>query len=331
MRHTLFSKIISVENLFLAWQEFEREKKEKMDVQIFSLSLMDNIMRLHEDLLNKKYACDPYYAFTISDPKPRSIHKASVRDRLLHRAIYRIMYRIFDPGFIFDSYSCRLGKGTHAAMNRFKVFARRASQNNTKTAWVLKCDIKKFFASMDQDVLLSLISKKVSDRDTLELCKIILESFDSGIKRKGLPLGNITSQVFSNVYMNELDQFVKHRLRVKYYIRYADDFVFLSSSKEELNIILLNVTDFLNQRLKLSIHPQKIYLKTLASGVDFLGFVHFPHHKILRPSTYRRLVAKIELHPEFETFQSYLGLMKHGDTFKLQKEVENWFWLNQPK
>ena len=144
-----FEDIISVDNLLEAWREFVKGKRGKKDVQDFSLHLADNIIALNRELTSKTYRHGGYKAFNISDPKPRSIHKANVRDRLLHHAIYRILYPFFDRVFIADSYSCRIGKGTHKALNRFRQFAFVVSKNNTRTCWVLKCDIKKFFANID--------------------------------------------------------------------------------------------------------------------------------------------------------------------------------------
>ncbi len=327
--HNIFREIISLENLLAAWEEFERGKKSKPDVMAFSFSLMDNIIQIHEELASKKYKHDGYYAFRISDPKPRHIHKASVRDRALHRAVYRVLYPLFDPMFISDSFSCRKEKGTHKAMERFQIFSRKVSTNHTKTAWVLKCDIRKFFASIDQQDLMALLARTVQDKDALWLFEKILESFHVDIPGKGLPLGNITSQLFANIYMNELDQFVKQELRVKYYIRYADDFVFLSRSRAELLAILPKVKGFLGEKLKLTVHPDKIILKTLASGVDFLGFVHFPHHSTLRTATKKRMMNKIQENPKDATLQSYLGLIQHGDTFKLNNSLTNSYWLNE--
>jgi len=152
-----FEDIISLENLLLAWREFLSGKRRKLDVQVFAARLMDNIFSLHFDLLYHKYQPSAYQAFNISDPKPRHIHKASVCDRLLHHAIYRLLYPFFDRTFISDSYSCRLEKGTHRAINRFQEFFYKVSQNNTKTCWVLKGDIRKFFASIDHDVLLNIL------------------------------------------------------------------------------------------------------------------------------------------------------------------------------
>src|SRR3990167_9154375 len=158
-----FEDVIHLENLLLAWQEFLPGKRKKKDVQKFQLHLMDNILALHQDLASGAYRHGGYQQFNISDPKPRIIHKATVRDRLLHRAVYRILYPFFDDTFIADSFSCRKDKGTHRAMERFKRFAYIVSKNNTKTCWILKCDIKKFFHSIDQTILLRLLSERITD------------------------------------------------------------------------------------------------------------------------------------------------------------------------
>src|SRR3989339_1193924 len=144
-----FEEIVSMDNLLEAWKEFIKGKRHKKDVQILSLNLMDNIFSLHSDLLNHTYKHGGYQAFKICDPKPRDIHKASVRDRLLHHALYRKIYPFFDKTFISDAYSCRINKGTHRAINRFREVGYKVSKNNTKTCWVLKCDIRKFFANID--------------------------------------------------------------------------------------------------------------------------------------------------------------------------------------
>jgi len=152
-----FEDIVSLDNLLEAWKEFLKGKKKKKDIQGFSFRLMDNIISLHQDLVHHTYKHGGYQAFNISDPKPRNIHKASVRDRLLHHAVYRILYPFFDKTFISDSFSCRNGKGTHKALNRFRSVAFKVSKNNTKTCWILKCDIKKFFASINHSILINIL------------------------------------------------------------------------------------------------------------------------------------------------------------------------------
>ena len=187
-----------MENLLEAWREFLKDKRKRQDVNFYSMKLMDNIVSLHLSLANKTYSHGPYKAFNICDPKPRSIHKASVNDRLLHHALYQHLYPFFDDVFIADSFSCRQDKGLHKAINRFRGFAYKVSKNNTKTCWVLKCDIKKFFASIDHSILINILQEYIPDKDIMSLLEEIIFSF----KPNGLPLGNLTSQLFANVYLN---------------------------------------------------------------------------------------------------------------------------------
>jgi len=240
LRHT-YDDIISVENLLLAWREFVRGKRHKLDVQEFAFRLMDNILELHRELKDQTYRHGPYRHFKIHDPKPRDIHKAIVRDRLVHHAIHRLLYWFYHQVFIPDSYSCLLSKGTHRAINRFRALAYQVSQNHTHTCWVLKCDIKKFFASIDHDILLATLRERIPDEKITWLLAEIISSFFSTRSGVGLPLGNLTSQLFVNVFMNEFDQFVKHKLKIKHYLRYADDFVLLANNHSELVRTLTSV------------------------------------------------------------------------------------------
>ena len=313
-----YAEVIGVENLLGAWLEFVRGKRYRRDVQEFSLRLIDNVLALHDELRHHTYAHGGYQGFSIHDPKPRSISKASVRDRLLHHAIYRVLYPFFDRTFIADSYSCRIGKGTHRALNRFREFGYRVSRNNTRTCWVLKCDVRKFFASIDQDILLDILQQDISDTGVMGLLKRVIRSFASTAPGKGLPLGNLTSQLLVNVYLNEFDQFVKHRLKAAYYIRYADDFVTFSADRSWLVGLIPQIRQFMRERLKLELHPDKVFIKTLASGVDFLGWVHFPDHRVLRTTTKRRMMRRLGAGaPSDEALSSYLGLLRHGNACTL--------------
>lgn len=339
LTHT-FEEIISIENLLLAWKEFECGKKNRKDVQEFSLHLMDNIFSLHGVLLNHTYKHGGYQAFKINDPKPRDIHKATVRDRLLHHAIYRKLYPFFDKTFIADSYSCRNNKGTHKAIDRFKKFACKVSKNNTKTCWILKCDIRKFFANINHAILIDILREYIPDERILRFLGDIIDSFHSTKIGVGLPLGNLTSQLFVNIYMNEFDQLAKHKLKAKYYIRYADDFVFLSNSRTQLEEMVLRADIYLQEKLKLQLHPDKVFIKTLSAGVDFLGMINFPDHCILRTKTKRKMQNK--LHSKYNEFQvgdvseesfsqslqSYLGMLKHCEGYKIQKEIQKRFDAN---
>lgn len=333
-----FEKIVSVDNLLEAWKEFERGKKNRKDIQEFSLNLMDNIFSLHRDLFNHTYKHGGYQAFKINDPKPRDIHKAAVRDRLLHHAIYRILYPFFDRIFIADSYSCRIGKGTHRAINRFRSFTYKVSRNNTRTCWILKCDIRKFFASIEHDILLSILREYIPDRNIIWLIENVVESFSSeNNKNIGLPLGNLTSQLFVNIYMNKFDQFVKHKLKIKYYIRYCDDFVIFSEDKDWLENIISPIKIFLRERLRLELHPDKVFIKTLVSGMDFLGMMNFFGHRVLRTKTKKRMLRNIEkkhfllreeliLKENFnQSLQSYLGILAHCRGHKIESEIKSRF------
>lgn len=319
--HT-YNDIISVENLLFAWQEFIKGKRQRKDVQEFERDLIRNIIALHNNLIAKTYKHAQYEAFTITDPKLRNIHKAEVKDRLLHHAIHRMLYPYFDKKFIYGSYSCRNNKGTHKAINYFRDFMRKVSINNTRTCWVLKCDIRKFFNSIDHKILLCILEKYIIDKDILWLLENIIRSFH--IKEgKGLPLGNLTSQLFVNIYMNEFDQYIKHEMKVKYYIRYADDFVVCSTNKNYLQGLLKMMRMFLKSELELDLHPQKVSINTSASGIDFLGWVHFPDHRVLRTVTKRRML-KVCCRKEVQegTIQSYFGMLGHGNTRKLQGIIE---------
>jgi len=279
------------------------------------------LLALHMDLASGRYRHGGYEAFKISDPKPRQIHKASVRDRVLHHAMYRQLYPFFDKTFITDSFSCRVEKGTHKALDRFREFGRRVSRNHTRTAWVLKCDIRKFFASIDQAVLLGILEIYIPDQAILALLQGVIGSFYSTQPGKGLPLGNLTSQLLVNIYMSEFDQWVKHKLKAKHYIRYADDFVLLSHDRGWLEQQIPLIEAFLGEVLGLRLHPDKVFIQTLASGVDFLGWVHFTDHRVPRSATVRRMRRRLAESAKPETLQSYVGLMSHGNTNHLRAAI----------
>ena len=185
----------------------------------------------------------------------------------------------------------------------------------------MKCDIRKFFASINHDVLFEILSKYIADQNILWLVRKVVSSFNSGAENVGLPLGNLTSQLLVNIYMNEFDQFVKHRLKVKYYVRYADDFIILLQDKTRLESLIPKIAEFLKEKLKLSLHPDKVFIKTFASGVDFLGWVHFSNHRVLRTATKKRMIKALKNNPSDASIISYKGMISHGNSHKLEK----WF------
>lgn len=309
--------------MFLAWREFRRGKSKKLDIQEFEFNLEDNIFQLHAELINKTYQHSSYTSFYVTDPKLRHIHKACVRDRVLHHAVFRVLYLIFDKSFIFDSYSCRIGKGTHRAVRRLKSFCDKLSANDSRSISILKCDVRKFFDSVDQTILLDIIGRKVKNDGVIWLIEKIVKSFETGNGR-GLPIGNVTSQLFANIYLNELDQFIKHELRIRYYLRYCDDFVILSREKERLLGLVNRISNFLHDQLKLVIHPDKIFIRKYRQGIDFLGSVIRPYCVTLRTKTTKRMLKRIKE----QNLSSYSGILKHCNGFKIKRAVEAKMGLN---
>jgi len=289
----LYDDITSFSNILRAWSEFLIDKKRRSDVLEFSANMEENLISLHNDLVSKKYQHGGYTSFVVNDPKRRIIHKASVRDRLLHHVIHRVLYPYFNKKFIFDSFSSRKLKGTHVGRKRFRDFVWKLSRNRTKTVWILKVDIKKYFDSINHQILIDLLQKSfIYEPSLLSLLSNVINSF-SKTEGTGIPLGNLTSQLFSNIYLNPLDHYAKRILKIKYYIRYADDIVILSDSKGFLENTLLQLQEFVKNRLKLSFHRDKISIQPWHKGVDMLGFVSFPHKTIMRQSTKKRMLKKI--------------------------------------
>jgi retron-type reverse transcriptase len=280
-----FENVVTKESLYNAWNDFIRGKRKRPDGNAFGARLADNIDDLYQELISNSYTHGPYEEYVICDPKKRAIHKAPVGDRVVHRLLYNALYPYFDRRFIHDSYSCRNGKGTHRARARFRSYVHTVSKNYTKQCYVLKFDIKQCFASIDQNVLKKLLASHIYDSRLLRLCEIIIDSFPSG-----LPLGNLTSQLFINIYLHELDHFVKHFLNASYYSRYADDVVIVGTDPEGLASIFAEINHFLQESLRLTAH--KISIRSLYGGVDVLGEVFFEKYERLRRSTGRRILLR---------------------------------------
>lgn len=346
--HNLYPELITKENIFRGWKEFRIGKKKRKDVVIFERNLDESLNDLYLLLKQKTYKPGSYTAFYVKDPKIRLIHKALVVDRVVHHIVSGVLEKIFEPTFFAHSYSCREDKGTHKGLAALQKMARKVSRNNTRTCWSLKFDVKKFFASVNHRLLLGILTKRIADPDFLGLLTKIVESFSSHPagdfnREKGIPIGNLTSQIFANIYLNELDQFVKHELGVKHYIRYADDFIILSYDKTYLEDLIGPIEKFLRLTLDLELHPDKIIFRKLASGVDFLGYVIFPHYVLPRARTKKRILRKIKNRiAEFkagkiseeklnQTIQSYLGYLTHANAYKFRLELQNsiWYWLTE--
>lgn len=335
-----YNELVTLDNLFSAWYEFRLGKQHKPDVLLFERHLEDELFQLYDELITKTYRHQGYYTFHIYDPKFRIINKATVRDRVVHHLLFRFLEPIFQPMFIHHSYACQKGKGIHKGVTDVHVALRRVSRNNMRTIWALKLDIKQFFASVDHEILLALVQRKVYDPRIMQLIEIIVRSFhsDQGAG-KGVPIGNLTSQIFANIYLSELDYFVKRTLRERYYFRYADDFLFLHPDKSHLEQICLKVDEFVRERLKLTLHPRKIILRKYNQGIDWLGYVLLPHYRVLRTRTKQRMFKKMmDRVAEYnngertndgldQCLQSYVGMLGHCAGCTIEKKLRNEVWL----
>lgn len=319
-----FSDIHSIKALNAAWRKFSRCKKSRLDVVDYQKNLAKNLSSLHESLVAGTYAHWAYQPFTVYDPKQRQIHKATVQDRLVHQAIVTAVEPLFEKRFINDSYSCRIGKGSHAGVSRLRLFLRKASRNNSSKVYVLKCDVRQFFASIDHEILMKRLESKLDDEQTLRLLKIIIASHNTS-PGKGIPLGNVTSQLFANIYLHELDWFMKQTLGVKYYLRYCDDFVVVSADKAYLQSLIQPIRGFLDSNLKLELHPNKVSIRSWGQGIDFLGYVSRPNTTSLRTKTKRRMLTRVNE----KNLSSYLGMCSHADGYRLSQLVVLIAWRKE--
>lgn len=325
--------LCSMSNLILAWRKARKNKTTNKDVVEFERNLEKNLLELHEELKNKTYKPKPLTIFVLKDPKTRVISKSYFRDRIVHHAIILVIGNLFERQFIYDSCSNQIGKGSSFAIERFKLFSRKITINFKEHAFCLKADIKHYFEEVDHKILIKIISRRVNDKNILFLIETILKSntIQFGGKRlRGMPLGNYTSQFFGNVYLHDLDYFVKHILKVEYYIRYVDDFVIFHSSKKQLEIWKNKIDEFLKEKLKIQLHPQKSRIIPLSRGIDFVGFRNFPYYRLLRKRNIRNMKRKIELFRkgaiDFKTLaDSYQGWQAYaiwGNTHNLRKRIK---------
>ena len=305
-----------------AWRKFSRGKKSRKDVGLYQKHLRYNLTDLNKQLASGQYRHKSYQRFTIHDPKQRQIHKATVADRIVHQAVVTAIEPLFESRFIHDSYSCRIGKGTHGGVKRLQRFLRQASYNDTQKVYVLKCDVRKYFASIDHEILLNLISRRIQNDEVLELIRTIILSH-GGETGKGIPLGNVTSQLFANIYLHELDWFVKQTLGVRYYARYCDDFAIVSTDRKYLESLTLTISHFLRDSLRLDLHPSKVTIRSWRQGIDFLGYVLLPKATVIRTKTQKRLYSRVNP----DNYSSYLGICSHANAHRLAQSIQNIAWI----
>ncbi len=334
----LFEKLCSWQNVILAWRKARRHKTKIDYVLEFEGDVRSNLLSIKQELESLIYIPKPLRRFIVQDPKTRVIHSSAFRDRVVYHAIVNIIEPIFEKIFIYDSCASRIGKGNLFALRRFDEFKGKVSRNGKTKGWFnnnqirgycLKADIKHYFQEVDHDNLIKIIKKKIVDEKVISLITKILENFDSEVVGKGMPLGNLTSQFFANVYLNELDYFVKHKLKAKYYIRYVDDFVILHEGKEQLTKWKIEIENFLRGVLKLELHPQKSKIIPLSRGVDFVGFRNFYHYRLLRKRNLKKVSCKIEQYIKKEityekltkSFQGWNAYAKWSNGYRLRKNV----------
>lgn len=337
----LYQKLCSYKNLNQAFQKASKGKNSKPDIIAFKLNLEKNLLKLQGELKNETYYPRKLTKFTIRDPKTRLIRKSIFRDRVIHHAIVNILEPIYEPRFIAGSYANRKEKGTIAAILKCDEFKRKTSKNgkllshaktnNMIKGYILKADIKKFFDSVNQNKLIKILKRKIKDDKLIWLVIKILKNFDN--KKVGMPLGNMTSQFFANVYLNNLDQFIKRRLKAKYYIRYVDDFIIFNHSKEVLEDYKTKIEKYL-KNLRLEFHPDKSKIYPMYKGIDFLGFRIFYHYKRARKRNinYFKKRLKIlerrykndEISKEkfLESINGWFAYIMWGDTYKLRKKLK---------
>jgi retron-type reverse transcriptase len=317
----IYETLCSKENLALAFRKASKNKSKKTYVMEFRLNLENNLEILRQELLNGIYKPKPLKTFIIKEPKTRKIRKSFFVDRIVHHAICNVLEPIFEKRFIFDSYANRKGKGSLQAVKRFEFFRNKVSKNNSRNCFVLKADIKHYFDTVNHSILINVLKKKIKDEEIINLVDKVLKNHSGFV---GMPLGNMTSQVFANIYLNELDQFVKHKLKAKYYIRYVDDFVILHENKVILEEYKRKIDIFLKKELELELHKTKSKISSINQGINFLGFRIFPHNKLLRKSNIYNLKKKInEL--EYDLLCNYLSgwiaFAKQANTHNLRKKV----------
>ena len=341
----LYNKIISLDNLLIAHKKARKGKTKKLYVKKFEKEIIENLLELHHELKNQTYFPKPLKTFILRDPKTRKISKSHFRDRIVHHALVNVLEPIYNKKFINDSCANQIGKGNLFAIKRFDKFKRKVSSNNTSPCFILKADIKHYFQEVDNKILIQIFERNIKCTHTIWLINQILTNntfqretshlsfstseeflFSKKKEFKGMPLGNLTSQFFANIYLNELDYFIKHKLKARYYIRYVDDFVILHKSKQQLLIWKEEINKFLKDSLKLELHKDKSNIFSLSRGVDFVGFRNFYYFKLLRKRNIKNMENKIKDFNEclvskdkiLKIFQGWNAYATWANTYKLR-------------
>lgn len=312
--NNLFDKVCSFKNLHLAYLRCRKNKRYKKDVLSFSFNLENNLLEIKKELEMLSYKHGKYREFVVEDSKKRLIKAPLLKDRIVHNAICIIIEPIFERTFISTSFACRKGKGSHKAIKEL-----RRKLKDKDDCYCYKGDVSKYFNSVDYNILFNLIKEKIRDEKVLFLIKEIIESDFINNSNKGIPIGNLTSQLFANIYLNKLDDFVKNTLRAKVYFRYMDDFLLLGS-KEEMKIAANEICCFLSHNLYLTINPKKNDVFPIVKGIDFLGYIIFQKYTLLRKSTIKRFLDKVKSE---EIEKAFFAYAKHANSYFLRNNLSS--------
>lgn len=337
----LFEQIYQFENLYKAYLKARKNKRYSHEVLEFAANLEENLIMLQNHLIYQTYSTGRYREFYVHDPKTRLVMALPFKDRVVHHAVCNIIEPIFEARFIYDSYACRPGKGTHAGADRVTKFL-KSTQRQWPRVYCLKGDIKQYFPSVNHGALKQIIRKKIACSKTLWLLDEIIDSLadPADPNPRGIPIGNLTSQLFANVYLNELDYYVKQVLGAKYYVRYMDDFIILGGDKRQLWATLEEIKGFLDRHLSLQLNG-KTSIFPIQQGIDFLGYRIWPTHRLLRKSSIKRMKRKLKalkrkygegkigLDRVNASIQSWLGHCKHANSYNLRKAILNNFCLTK--
>lgn len=326
----IYESICLMKNLRKAYRKAQKGKAGKWYVREFDSDLEKNLLRLQKELLSMAYEPKTLKQFVIRDPKTRVIQAPDFRDRVIHHAICNVIEPIFEKTYIFDSYASRKEKGVHLALQRFDKFKRKvscsrlspyATNDSMICGFCLKADIRHYFPSIDHEILIKLLRRKIGDEKVISLLEKIIHAYSTG--NKGMPLGALTSQIFANVYLNPLDHFIKENLHAKYYLRYLDDFVILHGSQKQLEEWRDQIKKFLSDELKLELHPEKTSIFPLHQGVPLLGFRCFYYYRLLKKSNLRHFTRKVEMMDccREKSLEGWFAHARWGNTYKLRRKL----------
>ncbi len=328
--NNVFYEKLKFSNMLKAYERSKENKRNRKEVIVFELDSVSNIMKILKSLNEGTYQVGKYREFIIYEPKKRLIEALPFKDRVVQQwYVEEFIKPIFVPKFIIDSYACINGRGVHSAVRKLNKYMYNFSQKQ-KDFYILKCDISKYFYSIRKEILYRIIERYIKDRNVLKLTKMLIYHNDDPV---GIPIGNYTSQYFANIYLNQLDHFVKEKLRIKYYVRYMDDFVLLLDSKEKCKEVLGKITQFLSEELGLTLNKKTNYFKS-KQGVRFCGYKVYDNRILLLNENKKKIKKKIKIWNKLyhenkldlkETalkLNSWIGHAQNADTYHLIQEMK---------